>query len=60
MLSFKELMEESSAKELSKKFQIDIEQIVREEYEMIFLKKLFETIKNPQKQAKQKWRSEKN
>lgn len=31
------------AKELSKKLQIDIEQIVREEYEILLLKKLFES-----------------
>jgi len=36
-------MDETFAKELSKKLQIDIEQIVREEYEMVFLKKLFES-----------------
>ena len=36
-------MDEIFATELSKKLQIDIEQIVREEYEMLFLKELFES-----------------
>lgn len=36
-------MNETLAKELSRRLRIDIEQIVREEYEMIFLKRLFES-----------------
>lgn len=43
MLSFLELMDFAFARELTKKFQIDIEQIVREEYEMVLLKKFFES-----------------
>lgn len=36
-------MDETFAKELSRKFQTDIEQVVREEYEILFLKELFES-----------------